>query len=56
MCSISMPQGRGNPGWEELFDFEFKYEEYLEMKSKNVKTEDILKVLNNPVLRNKMKR
>ena len=36
---------RRDPGWEELFDFEIKFVEYLEMKSKNVKTEDILKEL-----------
>ena len=39
---------RRDPGWEELFDFEIKFEEYLEMKSKNVKTEDILKELEQP--------
>ena len=31
-------------GWEELFDFEIKFGKYLEMKSKNVKTEDINKL------------
>lgn len=29
----------------ELFDFEIKFGEYLKMKNKNVKTEDILKEL-----------
>lgn len=46
--TASNPDGtvaRRDPGWEELFDFEIKFEEYLEMKSKNVKTEDILKEL-----------
>lgn len=47
---------RRDPGWEELFAFEIKFEEYLKMKNKNVKTEEILEELNNPVLRNKMKR
>ncbi len=47
---------RRAPGWEELFDFEIKFEEYLEMKSKNVKMEDILKNTYNPVLYNGMKR
>jgi len=36
---------RRDPGWEELFDFEIKFGEYLEMKSKNVKAEDIIKDL-----------
>ena len=39
---------RRNPGWEELFDFEIKFEEYLELKNKNVETEDILKELEHP--------
>lgn len=46
--TASNPDGtvaRRNPGWEELFDFEIKFKEYLEMKSKNVKTEDIIKEL-----------
>ena len=46
--TASNPDGtvaRRDSGWEELFDFEIKFEEYLEMKSKNVKTEDILKEL-----------
>ena len=47
---------RRDPGWEELFDFEIKFGEYLEMKNKNVKTEDILKELNKPELHNRMKR
>ena len=47
---------RRDPGWEELFDFEIKFEEYLEMKKKNVKTGDILKELNKPELHNRMKR
>ena len=49
--TASNPDGtvaRRDPGWEELFDFEIKFEEYLEMKSKNVKTEDILKELERP--------
>lgn len=55
--TASNPDGtvaRRDPGWEELFDFEIKFEEYLEMKSKNVKTEDILKELEQP--ENKQKR
>lgn len=47
----SNPDGtviRRDPGWEELFDFEIKFEEYLEMKNKNVKTEDIIKELEQP--------
>lgn len=55
----SNPDGtvtRRDPRWEELFDFEIKFEEYLEMKNKKVKTEDILKVLNKPELYNGMKR
>ena len=47
---------RRDPGWEELFDFEIKFGEYLEMKNKNVKTEDILKELNNPELHNRRKK
>lgn len=47
---------RRDPGWEELFDFEIKFGEYLEMKNKNVKAADILKELNNPELHNRMKR
>lgn len=46
--TASNPDGtvaRRDPGWEELFDFEIKFGEYLEMKSKNVKTEDIIKDL-----------
>lgn len=39
---------RRDPGWEELFDFEIKFEEYLELKNKNVETEDILKELEQP--------
>lgn len=57
--TASNPDGtvaRRDPGWEELFDFEIKFEEYLEMKNKNVKTEDILKELNKPELHNRMKR
>lgn len=55
----SNPEGtvaRRDPGWEELFVFEFKFEEYLELKSKNVKTEDMLKELYYPVLHNRIKR
>lgn len=47
--TASNPDGtvaRRDPGWEELFDFEIKFGEYLEMKSKNVKTEDIGKMEN----------
>ena len=57
--TASNPDGtvtRRDPGWEELFDFEIKFEEYLEMKNKNVKTEDILKELNKPELYDRMKR
>ena len=46
--TASNPNGtvvRRDPGWEELFDFEIKFGEYLEMKNKNVKTEDILREL-----------
>lgn len=39
---------RSNPGWNELFSFEIKFKEYLEMKNKNVKTEDILRELEQP--------
>ena len=45
--TASNPDGtvaKRDPGWEELFDFEIKFGEYLEMKSKNVKT-DIIKEL-----------
>ena len=38
--TASNPDGtvaRRDPGWEELFDFEIKFEEYLEMKNKNVR-------------------
>lgn len=57
--TVSNPDGtvaRRNLGWEELFDFEIKFEEYLEIKNKNMKTEDILKELNKPELYNGMKR
>lgn len=46
--TASNPDGtvaRRDPGWEELFDFEIKFEEYLELKNKNVETEDIIKEL-----------
>lgn len=49
--TASNPDGtvaRRDPGWEELFDFEIKFEEYLELKNKNVETEDILKELEQP--------
>ena len=49
--TASNPDGtvaRCDPGWEELFDFEIKFEEYLELKNKNVETEDILKELEQP--------
>lgn len=36
---------RRDPEWEELFDFEIKFGEYLELKNKDVETEDILKEL-----------
>lgn len=39
---------RSEPGWNELFSFENKFEEYLEMKNKNVKTEVILRELEQP--------
>ena len=57
--TASNPAGtvaRRDPGWEELFDFEIKFGEYLEMKNKNVKTEDILKELNKHELHNRMER
>ena len=57
--TASNPDGtvaRRDPGWEELFDFEIKFGEYLEMKNKNVKIEDILKELDKPELHNRMKR
>lgn len=44
----SNPDGtvaRRDPGWKELLDFEIKFGEYLETKSKNVKTEDIIREL-----------
>lgn len=46
--TASNPDGtaaRRDSGWEELFDFEIKFEEYLELKNKNMETEDILKEL-----------
>lgn len=49
--TASNPDGtvaRRDRGWEELFDFEIKFEEYLELKNKNVETEDILKELEQP--------
>ena len=49
--TASNPDGtvaRRDPGWEELFDFEIKFEEYLELKNKHVETEDILKELEQP--------
>lgn len=49
--TASNPDGtvaRRDPGWEELFDFEIKFGEYLDMKNKNVKTEDIIKELEQP--------
>ena len=52
--TASNPDGtvaRRDPGWEELFDFEIKFEEYLEMKSKNVKTEDVIKELEQHIKR-----
>lgn len=50
--TASNPDGtvaRRDPGWEELFDFEIKFEEYLEMKNKNVETEDIIRELERPL-------
>ena len=50
--TASNPDGtvaRRDPGWEELFDFEIKFEEYLEMKNKNAKTEHIIKELEQTV-------
>lgn len=52
--TASNPDGtvaRRDPGWEELFGFEIKFEEYLELKNKNVETEDILKEFERPMLR-----
>lgn len=49
--TASNPDGtvaRRDPGREELFDFEIKFWEYLDMKNKNVKTEDIVKELEHP--------
>ncbi len=49
--TASNPDGtvaRRDPGWEEIFSFEIKFKEYLEMKNKNVRTEDILKQLEEP--------
>lgn len=57
--TASNPDGivtRRDPGWEELFDFEIKFEEYLEMKSKNVKTEEIIMDLDQPKRINGWKR
>ncbi len=36
------------PGYQEVSSFETKFKEYLEMKNRNVKTEDILKELEQP--------
>lgn len=47
---------RSNLGWEEVTSFEMKFEEYLEMKSQNVKTEDILQELIQPERRRGMRR
>ncbi len=50
--TASNPDGtvaRRDPGWEELFDFEIKFGEYLEMKNSNVKTEDIIRELEQPM-------
>ena len=52
--TASNPDGtvaRRDPGWEELFDFEIKFEEYLELKNKNVEMEDIMKELEQPECR-----
>lgn len=57
--TASNPDGtvaRRDPGWEELFDFEIKFEEYLELKNKNVETEDILKELAQPTQVSRRKR
>lgn len=50
--TASNPDGtvaRRDPGWEELFDFEIKFGEYLEMKNSNVKTEDVIRELEQPM-------
>lgn len=50
--TASNPDGtvaRRDSGWEELFDFEIKFGEYLEMKNSNVKTEDIIRELEQPM-------
>ncbi len=39
---------RSDPGWNELFSFEIKFKEYLDMKKKNVNTEEILRELEQP--------
>lgn len=36
------------PGYQEVSSFETKFKEYLDMKNRNVKTEDILKELEQP--------
>ena len=57
--TASNPDGtvaRRDPGWEELFDFEIKFEEYLELKNKNVETEDIIKELAQPAQVSRRKR
>ena len=57
--TASNPDGtvaRRDPGWEELFDFEIKFEEYLELKNKNVETEDIIKELAQPTQVSRRKR
>lgn len=57
--TASNPDGtvaRRDPGWEELFGFEIKFEEYLELKNKNVETEDILKELEQPTQVSRRKR
>lgn len=49
--TASNPDGtvaRRDPGWDELFSFEIEFRDYLKMKRKNVKTEDILRELEQP--------
>ncbi len=48
---IFAPDGtvrRWEPGYQEVSSFETKFTEYLDMKKKNVKTEDILRELEQP--------
>lgn len=47
MCSYNPDNtvARSDLGWNELFSFEIKFKEYLDIKKKNVNTEEILKEL-----------